>query len=83
LPLVARLLQNDGPTLGLLAGNPFSVRAPRWIRARLYEYRFTTAAEHRQTGHWWSRSLASEFMKPISLQTPGLLDGLAAQGWVK
>jgi hypothetical protein len=82
IPLVARLLQNDGPTLSLMAGNPFPGRPPVWIRARLYEYRFTTPEERRATGDWWQRSLASEYMQPVSLTTPGLAARLQAQGWV-
>jgi hypothetical protein len=83
LPLIARLLQNDRPTLALMAGNPFPDHPPVWIRARLYQYRFTTAAERRESGNWWSRTLAGEFMQPISLGTPGLIEGLEAQGWVR
>jgi hypothetical protein len=82
LPLTARLLQNDRATLGLMAGNPFADRAPVWIRARVYQYRFTTAAERKQNGNWWSRTLRGEYMPPISLRTQGLVEGLQAQGWV-
>ncbi len=84
VPLVVRLLQNDRPTLGLLArdGNPFGERPPALIRARLYEYRFTSPEEHRRTGAWWSRTLVGEYLPPLSLSTPGLLDGLRAQGFV-
>jgi len=82
LPLVARLLQNDKPTLGLIGANPFPDRPPVFIRARLFEYRFTTPAERRQTGAWWSRTFASEYLPPLSLETPGLLDLLRSQGWV-
>jgi hypothetical protein len=44
---MAKLLQNDERTLPLIAGNP-SDKPPRLVRARLYEYRFTTrlSAEH-------------------------------------
>src|SRR6476620_10017312 len=40
-PFVIRLLQNDPPTLRLLRHNPFPDSPPRYVRARLYEYRFT------------------------------------------
>jgi hypothetical protein len=82
LPLMARLLQNDKPTLGLMGTNPFPDRPPVFIRARLYEYRFTTADERRQTGDWWSRTLADEYLPPLSLREPGLLEALHSQGWV-
>ncbi len=81
VPFVARLLQNDGPTLSLMSGNPFPGKAPVWIRAELYDYKFTTPAERRATGNWWKRTLEGEYLRPISLQTPGLVAGLEAQGW--
>jgi hypothetical protein len=83
VPLVARLLQNDQPTLGLMSGNPFPDKAPVYIRARLYQYWFTTPEERTQTGHWWRRSLADEYLPPISLNMPRLIESLEAQGWVR
>jgi hypothetical protein len=64
--LVQKLLQNDEPTLKLLAGNPFP-DGPKIIRARLYRYRFATAKERRETGQWWTRLLAGEYLPPVSL----------------
>jgi hypothetical protein len=82
LPLMARLLQNDRPTLGLMDGNPFPDRPPAFIRARLYQYWFTTPTERKQTGNWWRRTFTQEYLPPVSLKMPGLLDGLQQQGWV-
>ena len=80
-PLVARLLQNDRPTLSLMAGDPFPDRPPVWIRAQLFLYRFATPEERHQTGHWWVRTPEGEYMRPVSLGTPGLIAGLQARGW--
>lgn len=66
--LIQKLLQNDPATLKLLAGNPFP-QGPRIIRARLYRYRFATADERRATRQWWVRSLAGEYLPPVSLRT--------------
>ncbi len=82
VPLVARLLQNDKATLSLMAANPFPDRPPEFIRARVYEYRFTTAAERKQTGDWWARTLTGEYLPPIRLHAPGLIEALQSQGWV-
>ena len=38
------------------------------IRARLYRYRFATAKERRETGQWWIRSLAGEYLPSVSLR---------------
>ena len=52
---LARLLEGSPPVLHLLAKNPFPDRPPRYIRAVLYDYRFTDAANRRATGAWWRR----------------------------
>ena len=67
-PLLRRLLEGDRPTLRLLRRNPFPAAPPRWIRARLYRYRFTTAAERRATGAWWVRELEGTLMGPLGLR---------------
>ncbi|HEY2806788.1 MAG TPA: lipase maturation factor family protein [Gemmatimonadales bacterium] len=81
LPLVVRLLQNDKPTLGLMRGNPFADKPPVFVRAERYLYRFTTPQERRQTGHWWWRTMAGEYLPPLSLKTPQLLELLQQQGF--
>jgi hypothetical protein len=65
--LVGRLLAGDRQVLRLLGRNPFPDAPPRWIRARYYHYRFTTGAEHRATGAWWSRELEGDFLTPVAL----------------
>jgi hypothetical protein len=67
VPLVTRLLEHDRPTLRLLGPSPFPDGPPALVRARLYRYRFTTPAERRQTGAWWSRELVGEYLPPLRL----------------
>jgi len=67
VPLVVKLLEGDPGTLRLLAGNPFPDRPPRFVRARLYHYRFATPEERRRTGAWWSRELVGEYLPPVTL----------------
>ena len=66
VPLVVKLLDADGPTLSLLRSDPFSGRKPHYLRARLFEYHFTSPAEHQRTGAWWTRTEASEYLGPVS-----------------
>jgi hypothetical protein len=68
VPFLTRLLEGDRATLALLRSNPFPDRPPRFVRARLYRYRFTTWRERRETGAWWSRSLIGEYMPPVTLR---------------
>ena len=70
---IQKLLQNDPATLKLLRKTPFP-QGPKLIRARLYRYRFATAQQRRETGQWWTRSLAGEYLPPVSL---GAGDGRA------
>ncbi|WP_370499900.1 lipase maturation factor family protein [Mycolicibacterium sp. jd] len=66
-PLVVRLLRNDAATLRLLGHNPFPDEPPRCIRARLYEYRFTTWRELRDERRWWHRTLVGEYLPAVAL----------------
>ena len=52
---LARLLEGSPPVLRLLGNNPFPGAPPRYIRALVYDYRFTNYAERRATGNWWKR----------------------------
>ncbi|MFN2541710.1 MAG: lipase maturation factor family protein, partial [Chthoniobacterales bacterium] len=65
--LVYRLLQGKNDVPGLFSRNPFPQNPPRYIRAILYRYRFTTAAEHRHTGAWWKREELGEYLPSVSI----------------
>jgi hypothetical protein len=62
VPFVHRLLQNEPAVTDLLAKNPFPAAPPRYLRARLYRYRFTDSG-----GLWWKRELLGEYLPPIKL----------------
>ncbi|WP_101952310.1 lipase maturation factor family protein [Mycobacterium sp. 3519A] len=66
-PFIIRLLRNDPPTLRLLRHNPFPESPPHYVRAQLYEYRFTTWHELRRDHAWWHRTLVGEFLPPVAL----------------
>ncbi|MFF9623249.1 lipase maturation factor family protein [Streptomyces griseosporeus] len=66
--LVERLLEGDRDTLRLLRRSPFPPDAPpRFVRARLFRYRFTTWRELRETGACWERTYVREFLPPTRL----------------
>ena len=67
-PFLAKLLLADAPTLRLLRLDPFDGKRPQFVRARLFRYRFTTAAERRETGAWWHRELIGDYVRPVSLR---------------
>jgi hypothetical protein len=64
---VERLLQNDAPTLRLIRHNPFPDSPPRYVRARLYEYRYTTWRELIDEHAWWRRTLVGEYLPAVAL----------------
>lgn len=66
-PFLQRLLRNDPATLRLLRHNPFPSSPPRYVRAQLYEYRFTTVAELRREHAWWHRTLVGGYVRPMTL----------------
>ncbi|MEU6252440.1 lipase maturation factor family protein [Streptomyces sp. NPDC047043] len=66
--LVERLLENDHDTLRLLRRSPFPPDAPpRYIRARLFRYRYTSWRELRETGACWERTYVREYLPPTRL----------------
>jgi lipase maturation factor 1 len=63
-----RLLEGSHPVLALLRTNPFPHAPPLYVRALLYRYRFTTRAEHRADGAWWSRRLLGDYCPTLELR---------------
>ena len=61
------LLQGSPPVLALLERNPFPNTPPRYIRAVVYDYRFTDFATRRKTGAWWRRQEKGEYLPAFSL----------------
>jgi hypothetical protein len=62
-----RLLKNEPAVTRLLARNPFPDKPPRYLRAILYKYEFTSSEEHRATGAWWKRREIGEYFPEVSL----------------
>jgi hypothetical protein len=62
------LLRNESSVTGLLERNPFPNEPPRYIRAALYDYHFTSSDDRKATGAWWKREKQGEYLPPISLR---------------
>ncbi|MFB7571215.1 lipase maturation factor family protein [Streptomyces sp. NPDC056165] len=66
--LVERLLENDRDTLRLLRRSPFTPNEPpRYVRARLFRYHYTTRRQLRATGACWDRTYVRDFLPPTRL----------------
>ena len=68
-PIVPRteelLLLNDHDVLQLFAGNPFAGTPPRYVRAVLWQYWFTSMKEKHDVGRWWRRQLLGTYAPTI------------------
>jgi lipase maturation factor 1 len=65
---VRHLLQGNETVLQLLSHNPFPDKAPRYIRALRYDYRFTDLEKKNKQGEWWQRTPNGTYMPQQSLQ---------------
>lgn len=59
-----RLLEGSPDVLALLAENPFPDAPPRYVRAVLYEYRFSAALAE---GAWWQRTEVGLYAPVVTL----------------
>ena len=78
---MGRLLEGDGGTLGLLRRNPFPDRPPRFVRAELYRYEFTSPEEGRRSDQWWKRQYVRPYFPQISLENEDLQRIFREEGW--
>lgn len=68
--LLARLLEGNAEVEALFATVPFEDEPPRYARALLYHYRFTSVAERAATGRWWTRELVGQYAGPYERRGP-------------
>jgi hypothetical protein len=66
-----RLLENDSDVLALFQSNPFPKSPPRYVRAVLWQYWFTSMEEKHRTGNWWKRNLLGLFAPVVIRQQDG------------
>ena len=66
LSFCQRLLEGSPSVRGLLAATP--AQPPRFVRARLDRYRFTTPDERHLTGAWWHVDPIGLYCPPLTLE---------------
>jgi len=76
--LVYKLLHGDPIVDPLFAVQPFHGRAPRYVRALFYRYRF---APHAAANVYWQRELLGEYLSPMGLGDPRLERYVERHGW--
>ncbi|UCZ60180.1 lipase maturation factor family protein [Mycolicibacterium phocaicum] len=65
--LLERLLRGDAATLKLLRHNPFPDSPPRYVRAQIFRYRYSTPRELRHDRVWWHRTAEGQYFPPVTL----------------
>ena len=68
--LLVRLLEGERDVTRMARVHPFPDVPPKWVRVMVYDYRYSTRAERRATGHWWVRTNGRELIRPRRLRTP-------------
>lgn len=63
-----RLLEGSPDVIALLEKDPFPDHPPRYIRATVYEYKFSDWATRRKTGAWWTREPLGAYLPPVGLR---------------
>jgi predicted DCC family thiol-disulfide oxidoreductase YuxK len=69
---IDRLLENSPEVTALLESNPFPRQPPRYVRALLYDYRYSSPEEKKATGAWWVR-------QPEGIYYPAVTAGTSLQ----
>ena len=64
-----RLLENSPEVTELLGSNPFASphQPPRYVRALLYDYRYSSPEEKKKTHAWWVRRLEGIYYPAMAL----------------
>jgi lipase maturation factor 1 len=71
-----RLLVGDGAVLALFRGDPFPQTPPRFVRAVIWQYWFTTMDEKRQTGNWWRREYLGLYAPELTIAADGHVEAV-------
>ncbi len=76
-----RLLEGDREVLHLFRGDPFVGRPPRYVRAVIYQYWFSTPEQKRRTGAWWRREMLGTYAPTLEKAADGRYGMVSAADW--
>jgi hypothetical protein len=66
---VQKLLDGSPSVSGLLEHNPFEGSRPKFIRAQLSDYHFTSVSHLFRNGDWWTRKFKRTFLPTVSIES--------------
>jgi len=70
ISMMLQLIKGSEPVLELLGSNPFPEKAPRYMRAMIYDYRFTDWETKEKDGTWWRKELKGMYTPVLELPIP-------------
>jgi hypothetical protein len=65
------LLEGDRDVLELFGGDPFGGTPPKYVRAVLWQYWFSTPELKRSQGIWWTRQYLGTYAPTIARMPDG------------
>ena len=66
-----RLLVSSPDVVALFRNDPFPQIPPRYVRAVLWQYWFTSMDEKRKTGNWWRRQYLGLYAPELTMARDG------------
>lgn len=64
------LLKGTPAVVKLIRDNPFAESPPRYIRAVMYDYKFSSRKQKKELGWWWQREFVGLYSPVMSLKYP-------------
>lgn len=66
--MMVGLLRGSKPIADLFEQTPFAGAQPKFLRATIYQYRFTSWDEKQKTGNYWKREIKGLYFPVVSLR---------------
>ena len=76
-----RLLEGDRDVMSLFRSSPFPQQPPRYVRAVIWQYWFSTPAQKQLTGVWWTRTMLGTYAPTITRTSNGHYAALDVPTW--
>jgi len=87
LNMVYRLFHNQKEVLDLMGENPFPDTPPKYIRAVLYHYHYTSndkkSERYTSSNEWWVRKRVREYLPIITKDEPSFINYLKQAGIIE
>ena len=76
-----RLLDGDRDVLLLFRSSPFPGQPPRYVRAVIWQYWFSTPVQKRLTDAWWTRTLLGSYAPTVTKTSDGRYAAMDVPTW--